>query len=73
MEFSSDGWPQESPDTPHRLRHGGIEEEGGNRASRRRSSARAGQSSTPRPDVTFCREIYGNGKLRLRRPADDVR
>ena len=37
VKFASDGWPQESPDTPHRVR----------------------------PDITFYREIYGNGKLRL--------
>jgi FtsP/CotA-like multicopper oxidase with cupredoxin domain len=37
VKFSSDGWPQESPDTPHRVK----------------------------PDVTFYREVYGNGKLRM--------
>jgi hypothetical protein len=37
VKFATDGWPQESPDTPHRVR----------------------------PDITFYREIYGNGKLRL--------
>jgi FtsP/CotA-like multicopper oxidase with cupredoxin domain len=37
VRFSTAGWPQKSPDTPHRVM----------------------------PDVTFYREIYGNGKLRV--------
>ena len=37
VAFATEGWPQESPDTPHRVR----------------------------PDVTFYREVYGNGKLRM--------
>src|SRR4051812_12224847 len=37
VKFATDGWPQESPDTPHLVK----------------------------PDVTFYREIYGNGKLRV--------
>src|SRR3954466_4228188 len=37
VKFATDGWPQESPDTPHLVK----------------------------PDVTFYREVYGNGKLRM--------
>jgi FtsP/CotA-like multicopper oxidase with cupredoxin domain len=37
VQFATDGWPQESPDTPHKAR----------------------------PDITFYREVYGNGKLRM--------
>lgn len=37
VAFASDGWPQESPGTPHRVK----------------------------PDVTFYREVYGNGRLRM--------
>jgi FtsP/CotA-like multicopper oxidase with cupredoxin domain len=37
VKFATDGWPQESPDTPHMVR----------------------------PDITFYREIYGNGELRM--------
>jgi FtsP/CotA-like multicopper oxidase with cupredoxin domain len=37
VTFATEGWPQESPDTPHRVR----------------------------PDISFYREIYGNGNLRL--------
>jgi FtsP/CotA-like multicopper oxidase with cupredoxin domain len=37
VQFATEGWPQESPDTPHRVK----------------------------PDITFYREVYGNGKLRL--------
>lgn len=37
VAFATEGWPQESPDTPRRVK----------------------------PDVTFYREVYGNGKLRM--------
>ena len=37
VAFATDGWPQESPDTPHRAP----------------------------PDISFYREVYGNGKLRM--------